>query len=83
MNNRDEYIYISSYAGCYKDDFIKYRTFYLEKELERIFGSFAVDIKTFDDQNVSITAAVIAAEQIQITKKCNDLIDMIVSGISK
>lgn len=71
MNNRDEYISISSYVG------------YLEEELEKIFDSFAVDIKTFDDQNVSITAAVITAEQIQITKKCNDLIDLIVSGISK
>lgn len=71
MNNRDEYISISSYVG------------HIEEELERIFDSFAVDIKTFDDQNVSITAAVITAEQIQITKKCNDLIDLIVSGISK
>jgi len=56
---------------------------YTMEELERIFGSFSVDIKTFDDQNVSSTAAVITAEQIQITKKCNDLIDLIVSGISK
>lgn len=83
MNNRDEYIYVSSYA-YWEDDFIKNRTSYLEEELERIFGSFSVDIKTFDDQNVSSTAAVITAEQIQITKKkCNDLIDLIVSGISK
>jgi len=82
MNNRDEYIYVSSYP-YWEDDFIKNRTSYLEEELERIFGSFSVDIKTFDDQNVSSTAAVITAEQIQITKKCNDLIDLIVSGISK
>lgn len=82
MNNRDEYIYISSYAYR-EDDSIKNRISYLEEKLGKIFDSFSVDIKTFDDQNVSITAAVITAEQIQITKKCNDLIDMIVSGISK
>ena len=81
MNNRDKYIYISSYADdCHWKD---YRTSYPEEELERIFGSFAVDIKTIDDRNVSSTAAAITAEQIQITKKCNDLIDLIASGISK